>query len=90
MGNGMSVLFWINRARISKITQMAPIYARITICGKRAEISTGKSALVEKWIANVGRVKGHNEESRTSEIGNLYQQVMSKTDFWEKIRSSIL
>ena len=65
MKDNISILFWANRARISKKTLKAPIYARITINGKRAEISTGKSVIIENWLANAGRVKGSNEEART-------------------------
>ena len=86
----MSVLFWINRARISKTTNLAPIYARITINGKRVEISTGKSTQLEKWIVNVGRVKGHSEEARTINkcldntnirLDNIYQDLLKSKEF---------
>ncbi len=65
MKNSISVLFWINKARISSKTNLVPIYARITINGKRAEISTGKSIQSDNWIANAGRVKGNTESART-------------------------
>lgn len=37
---------------------------RITVDGKRTEISTGKKVLSEKWSTNSGRVKGNGEEAR--------------------------
>jgi site-specific recombinase XerD len=42
-----------------------PIYVRVTVQGKRAELSTGKSILPEQWIVNAGRMKGSNVEART-------------------------
>ncbi|MDZ7605138.1 MAG: site-specific integrase [Cyclobacteriaceae bacterium] len=46
-------------------TGKAPIYVRVTVQGKRAELSTGKSILPEQWIVNAGRMKGSSEEART-------------------------
>ena len=65
MVDNISILFWANKARISQKTLKAPVYARVTINGKRAEISTGKYVEIKNWIANAGRVKGGSEEVRT-------------------------
>ncbi len=40
MNHTHSVSFWINRAKANKTGKM-PIYARLTVSGKRAEIDTG-------------------------------------------------
>lgn len=42
----------------------APIYCRITINGKRAEISLKRFIEPTKWSASIGRVKGNSEEAR--------------------------
>lgn len=42
----------------------APIYCRITINGKRAEISLKRFIEPAKWSASIGRVKGNSEEAR--------------------------
>jgi site-specific recombinase XerD len=42
----------------------APIYCRITINGKRAEISLKRFIEPAKWSATIGRVKGNSEEAR--------------------------
>lgn len=42
----------------------APIYCRITINGKRAEISLKRFIEPSKWSASIGRVKGNSEEAR--------------------------
>ena len=65
MYDSISILFWANRARKSQKTLKTPIYARVTIKGKRAEISTGKSVDINNWIPSPGRVKGTSEEART-------------------------
>lgn len=43
----------------------APIYCRVTVNGKRAEISLKRSIEPERWIAAAGMVKGKSEEART-------------------------
>lgn len=64
MNNTFSVLFWFLSNRISKKTGEAPIMARITVNGKRAEISTGKKVVPEKWNVSAGRVRGTGEQAR--------------------------
>ena len=50
-----------------------PIWVRLTVDGKRAELSTGKKISPEKWNVNSGKVKGNNEEARI--INNYLNQV---------------
>ncbi|MGK7392845.1 MAG: site-specific integrase [Candidatus Cyclobacteriaceae bacterium M2_1C_046] len=64
MNHTFSILFWLQNHKISKKTGEAPISCRITVDGKRAEISTGKKLLPEKWNVNSGRMKGNSEEAR--------------------------
>ncbi len=44
----MSVLNWLNKARMNQSSGKVPIYVRVTVQGKRAELSTGKSILPEQ------------------------------------------
>lgn len=82
----LSILFWANKARISQKNLKAPIYTRITINGKRAEISTGKSTLLKNWIAQAGRQKGTSEEVRT--INRYLDRINIKLyDIFEKLKS---
>ena len=37
------------------------IYLRITVAGKRAEISINRKGEPCKWISNLGRIKGNKE-----------------------------
>ena len=66
MQHSFSILFWIQNHKKSKKTGEAPISVRITVNGKRAEISTGKKTLPEYWNVNSGRVKGNSEEARVT------------------------
>ncbi|MBY0425705.1 MAG: phage integrase SAM-like domain-containing protein, partial [Cytophagales bacterium] len=58
-----SVLFWINKSKMSN--GQAPIYARITVNGKRAELSIKRSIAPDKWNSSNESAKGNSEESRT-------------------------
>ena len=58
-----NTLIWINKSKAKN--GIAPIYIRITIDGKRVEISTGKKVAIEKWSSEGQNVKGNNEEART-------------------------
>ena len=40
------------------------IYLRITVNGKRTEISTNRSVDPSKWISKAFKVKGHSEDAR--------------------------
>ena len=58
-----NTLIWINKSKAKN--GIAPIYIRITIDGKRVEISTGKTVAIEKWSSEGQNVKGNNDEART-------------------------
>lgn len=90
MTHSFSILFWLLSNRISKKTGEAPIMARITVNGKRAEISTGKKVLPEKWNVNSGRMKGNSEEARVFNraltnmhlaIERIYDDLRAKEQF---------
>lgn len=79
----------------------APIYCRIAVNGKRAEISLKKYVDATKWIATVGMVKGNSEEARVInnqidllklEINKHYNQLISagKPVSAEIIKNSLL
>ena len=58
-----SILFWINRAK--KKDNKAPIYARVTVDGKRAEISIKRTIDPDNWNPDKGQARGTKEDSRT-------------------------
>lgn len=41
-----------------------PVYLRITVEGKRAEISINRTADPDKWIPGAGKIKGNGEEAK--------------------------
>lgn len=57
-----SILFWINRAKVKD--GKAPIYARVTVDGKRVEISIKRTVEPESWNPEKGQARGSREESR--------------------------
>jgi integrase/recombinase XerD len=57
-----SILFWVNRAKTKD--GKAPVYARVTVDGKRAEISIKRSIEPDNWNPEKGLAKGTREESR--------------------------
>lgn len=82
-----SILFWISKNRVRNC--QAPIYARITIDGKRAEISIQRTADVGRWDPNSGHVSGRDEEAKTLNsyidkvkvsIENHYNILLSKSE----------
>src|SRR5438309_10862106 len=62
--NSFSILFWTNKAKADTNGQV-PLYARVTVQGKRAEISLKKKINPKNWNAKSGFMKGNGEEART-------------------------
>ncbi|WP_191967969.1 site-specific integrase [Rhizosphaericola mali] len=62
----LSILFWLNRQRSKNET--FPIYARITLNGKRMELSTHLYLNPSQWDQKNQRVKGAGEQSRKINI----------------------
>lgn len=69
-----SVLFWIYSKRIKN--NQAPIYARITINGKKLNISLKRRVDVRFWNTQKQRLNGTNEKVRN--INQYLNQVYSK------------
>ncbi|MTI32893.1 site-specific integrase [Xanthovirga aplysinae] len=88
MENTFNVLFWHYKYKTNK-RGFAPIYARITINGKRAELSTHCSLPPEKWDAKKARAGGYSEEARTInarldkinyKLGEIYHRLIDRGD----------
>ena len=71
-----SVLIWANKRKIDSAGQ-APLYARITYLGKRAEISLKRKVELGKWDSVTGFVKGSGPEARriNSDINNILEEI---------------
>lgn len=61
--NSFSILFWTNKAKAGTNGQV-PLYARVTVQGKRVEISLKKKINPKNWDAKSGFMKGSGEEVR--------------------------
>jgi site-specific recombinase XerD len=72
-----SVLFWTNKAKADN-NGLVPLYARVTVDGKRAEISLKKKLNLKKWDVRTGFMKGSGEDVR---ITNKYINEVSNELF---------
>ncbi|MGB3143626.1 MAG: site-specific integrase [Maribacter sp.] len=63
MQDSLSVLFYIRKAGTSDPTK-ATVYLRITVNGKRAEISTMRKVPISKWDAKANRIMAHSIEAK--------------------------
>lgn len=57
-----SLLFWVNASRVKN--NLVSVYLRITVNGKRANISLKRKIAVSEWDFNRGKTKGNKQESR--------------------------
>lgn len=64
MKTKVSILFYAKRAKAS-VNGLVPIYTRITINGKRIELSTNRFVEISKWSTEAGKMKGNSEEARS-------------------------
>ena len=64
MYHTFSILFFLQKNKAT-LDGKAPIYVRITVNGKRAQISIQRKVLIEKWDSTSGKIKGASAESRT-------------------------
>ena len=64
MKTKVSILFYAKKAKAA-VNGLIPIYTRITINGKRIELSTNRFVEMSKWSTEAGKVKGTSEEARS-------------------------
>ena len=58
-----SILFFIKKSKLLK-NGTAPIYMRITVNGKRSEVSLKRSILPKLWDTVRNKAKGNSTESK--------------------------
>jgi len=87
--NSFSILIWANKAKADANGQI-PLYARVTVMGKRAEISLKKKVNPQKWDVKTGFMKGSGTDVRTinshihevsNEIFRIYTELQKNKDF---------
>ena len=64
MKTKVSILFYAKKAKAAT-NGLVPIYTRITINGKRIELSTNRFVEISKWSIEAGKMKGCSEEARS-------------------------
>ena len=62
MDTKISILFYGRKAKTTK-NKLLPIYLRITVQGRRLELSTHRYVSPARWSVEAGRVKGNSEEA---------------------------
>ncbi len=86
MQNLLSLLFYIKRSK-SDENNKANIYLRITLNGKRSELSIRRKVDADKWINKIGRVKGNSQEAKntnryidiiTNKIYKIYERLIDE------------
>ena len=86
--NTYSILFWLKLASAKNVG--APLYARITIDGKRAKLSLKQKILISDWEAKKNRLKGLLDETKkvntylkhvNSQLFEAYQNLKRERKF---------
>ncbi len=81
MDTKISILFYSKSAK--KTTEnLVPIYLRVTVNGRRFEVSIQRYVDLTKWSSKAGKMKGNTEEARSI---NVYLDTLkSKVYFYQK------
>ncbi|MCR8668662.1 site-specific integrase [Aestuariibaculum sp. M13] len=69
-----NLLFWVNTSRIKN--KEVSLYARITVDGKRANISLQRRIPLSNWDSNKGKAKGSKQEAKS--LNKYLDQVRAK------------
>ncbi len=79
-----SILFWLNVTKSKN--GVAPIYARVTVNSRRAEISLKRSYPVFSWDNNSHRVRGRNAEKTTinAYLDRIYSRLLDCQEALQK------
>jgi site-specific recombinase XerD len=77
MKTKVSILFYAKRAK-ANANGLVPIYTRITVNGRRIELSSNRFVEPSKWSTEAGKMKGSSEEARllNSHLNLLKMQIM--------------
>ena len=89
MNNTFSLLFYLKKPKNYE-SGPVPIYLRITINSQRAETSTGRECLPDKWVSSAGRASGNKEEAKAlntyldtiqSKVYEAHRQLLNSGEF---------
>ncbi len=80
-----SLLFWVNTSRLKN--NQVPVYARVTVNGKRVNISLKRKVIITEWDSAKGKLKGNKQEAKLfnkfleqirSQVYLAYEQLLSE------------
>ena len=71
-----SIIFFTRKSR--SVTRKLSIYARITVNGKRSEISLKRTILINKWDSSKNRERGNSHKIRilNTYLDQVYSQLL--------------
>ena len=75
--NTLSILFFVRKNRI--IQGKVPVYVRITVNGKRVDLTINRKVELERWDENRGTAKGNRQDIK---MLNVYLEQV-RTRFYE-------
>jgi len=75
MKNSISLLFYIKRSKVDRNNKTI-IYLRITVNGKRSELSIQRKVSLDKWNSSAGKIKGFSNEAQ--EINQYIDLISNK------------
>lgn len=82
--NTFSILFWLKLANAKN--RKAPLYARITVNGKRTELSLKRKILISDWDSGKNRLKGLSSETKL--FNNFLEQIHSRLfESYQKLKN---
>lgn len=82
--NTFSILFWLKHANAKN--GKAPLYARITVNGKRAELSLKRKLAISHWDATKNKLKGLSDETKL--VNNYIKQVNAELfESYQKLKN---
>lgn len=64
MKSNLVILVWANKSKKNSLNQI-PLYLRLTVSGKRAEISLNEKVEIKLWDAKFQKVKGSSNKARS-------------------------
>ena len=67
----MSILFYRKKSK-RKNEELQPIYLRVTIDGKRFEVTTKRCIESSKWSAKAEKAKGVSDEGLKPSLNKLF------------------
>lgn len=78
MKTNYSLLFYLKKQK-NYVKGPVPVYMRITVSGKRAEVTTGRECEPARWNSSTGRMSGTKEDARelNSYLDSLQAKVLN-------------